>query len=124
MEIKKVAFSTNDGVTIEGHFGHCQQFVIYSVNGTEIVKKEVLTAPEHTHGAYPKFMADNGVNVVITGGMGHKAFDLITANGGEVIIGATGIIEDVMASYLAGELKSEGEICSHHHGEGHDHHHN
>lgn len=87
-EILRVGFPTNDEVTVEEHFGHCEKFVVYSVKEGEIVKKEVLDAPEHAPGVFPKFIAENNINVVITGGMGQRAIDLIKANGGQVILGA------------------------------------
>ena len=34
-EILKVGFPTNDEVTVEEHFGHCEKFVVYSVNSKE-----------------------------------------------------------------------------------------
>lgn len=74
-EILRVGFPTNDEVTVEEHFGHCEKFVVYSVKEGEIVKKEVLDAPEHAPGVFPKFIAENNINVVITGGMGQRAID-------------------------------------------------
>lgn len=121
-KILKVAFSTNDGVTIEGHFGSSGAFAIYTLEEGKVINKEVLEAPEHTHGAYPKFIAEQNANVVVTGGMGHKAMEILTANNIGVILGASGNIEDVLAVYLKGELVSNGEACSHHHHD-HDHEH-
>ena len=50
--------------------------------------------------------------------MGQRAIDLIKGNGGQVILGASGDIEDVLAVYLEGSLYSKGSACAHHH---HDH---
>ena len=123
-KILKVAFSTNDTVNIEGHFGHCSNFVVFSIEDNKVVNKECLVAPEHAPGVYPKFMAEEKINVLITGGMGHRAMDMLTAFGIEVILGAEGNIEDVLAVYLKGELKSNGSACSHHHHDhDHEHHH-
>ena len=47
--------------------------------------------------------------------MGQRAIDLIKANGGQVILGASGNIEDVLAVYLEGSLYSKGSACAHHH---------
>lgn len=116
-EILRVGFPTNDEVTVEEHFGHCEKFVVYSVKEGEIVKKEVLDAPEHAPGVFPKFIAENNINVVITGGMGQRAIDLIKANGGQVILGASGEIEEVLEIYLQGSLYSKGSACAHHHHE-------
>ena len=107
-EILRVGFPTNDEVTVEEHFGHCEKFVVYSVKEGEIVKKEVLDAPEHAPGVFPKFIAENNINVVITGGMGQRAIDLIKANGGQVILGASGEIKEVLEVYLQGSLYSKG----------------
>ncbi|MCI7188911.1 MAG: NifB/NifX family molybdenum-iron cluster-binding protein, partial [Fusobacterium mortiferum] len=112
-EILRVGFPTNDEVTVEEHFGHCEKFVVYSVKEGEIVKKEVLDAPEHAPGVFPKFIAENNINVVITGGMGQRAIDLIKANGGQVILGASGEIKEVLEVYLQGSLYSKGSACAH-----------
>ena len=114
----RVGFPTNDGVTVEEHFGHCEKFAVYTIEEGKIVKKEFLTAPEHAPGVFPRFIAENNINVVITGGMGQRAIDLIKGNGGQVILGASGNIEDVLAVYLEGSLYSKGSACAHHH---HDH---
>lgn len=116
-EILRIGFPTNDEVTIEEHFGHCEKFVVYSIKDREIVEKEVLIAPEHAPGAYPKFIADNKIEVIITGGLGKKAIDLIKANGGEIILGASGNIKDALEAYQAGNLISKGSPCNHHHHE-------
>ena len=41
-EILRVGFPTNDEVTVEEHFGHCEKFVVYSVKEGEIEKKEAV----------------------------------------------------------------------------------
>lgn len=119
-EILRVGFPTNDEVTVEEHFGHCEKFAVFSIKDGEIVNKEILVAPEHAPGVFPRFIAANNINVVITGGMGQRAIDLIKGNGGEVILGAQGNIEDILKVYLEGELYSKGSACAHHH---HDHDH-
>lgn len=121
-EILRVGFSTNDGTILEGHFGHCEKFVIYTIENGKAINKEIVTAPEHTHGAFPKFMAEQKVNIVITGGMGQKAMDILKANKIEVILGASGKIEDILKVYLEGNLVSDGAACAHHHHEHHEEH--
>lgn len=119
-EILRIGFPTNDEVTVEEHFGHCEKFMVFSIENGKVVNKECLIAPEHAPGVFPRFIGSNNINVVITGGMGQRAIDLIKANGGEVILGASGNIEDVLKVYLEGELYSKGSACAHHH---HDHDH-
>lgn len=119
----RVGFGTNDGVNVGDHFGHCANFVIFTIEDGNIVNKEMLAAPEHAPGVFPRFIAENKVDVVIIGTMGSRAFDMIKANGGEVILGINGKISTVLETYLAGNLKSQGTACQHHHHhEGEDHH--
>lgn len=119
-KILRVGFPTNDEVNVEEHFGHCAKFVVFSIEEGIIVKREVLEAPEHAPGVFPKFIASHNIDVVITGGMGQRAIDLIKENGGQVILGASGNIASVLKVYLEGELYSKGSACAHHqHEEGH-----
>ncbi|WP_291255882.1 MULTISPECIES: NifB/NifX family molybdenum-iron cluster-binding protein [unclassified Fusobacterium] len=119
-EILRVGFPTNDEVNVEEHFGHCAKFVVFSIEDGKIVNREVLEAPEHAPGVFPRFIADNNINVVITGGMGQRAIDLIKENGGQVILGASGNIASVLKVFLDGALYSKGSACAHHHhDEGH-----
>lgn len=123
-EIMKIGFPTNDEVTIEEHFGHCEKFAVYSIKNGEIVQRDVLVAPEHAPGVFPKFVDENNIDVVITGGMGQRAIGMMRSTGTEVILGASGNIKDVLDVYLSGNLQSKGAACRHHHHEeGHKCHH-
>lgn len=113
----KIAFPTNDGESVEEHFGHCKKFAIYNVKENEAISKEYLDAPKHEPGVLPKFLGENGATTIITGGMGQMAIDLFKQQGIDVILGAVGKIEDNLNEYLGGELYSKGSACSHHHHE-------
>ena len=54
---------------------------------------------------------------------GVNALSYFKENNIEVILGATGSIEETLEVYLGGELESTGSACSHHHGDDHDHDH-
>ena len=62
---------------LTAHFGHCENFAILTTENGEIIDEEFIDPPVHQPGVYPKFLADNGVNVIIAGGMGQKAQDLL-----------------------------------------------
>ncbi len=114
----KVAFPSNDGVSVEEHFGHCRNFVICSISNGKLVETESLSPPEHVPGAFPKFLNQQGATAIITGGMGQRAVDLFKAQNIDVILGATGDIKLLLDVYLNGSLYSKGSSCSHNHGEG------
>ena len=115
-EIKKIAFPTSDKVTVDGHFGHTREFVIYTVKFTDVTEVIYVTPPPHTPGVLPQFLAEQGVDVIITGGMGRMAVDLFQKQGIDVVLGANGRIDVNLNEYLGGFLTSQGSICEHEQG--------
>lgn len=109
----KIAIASNNN-SVSGHFGHCQGFEIYTVEGKEIKENKFESNPGHRPGFLPGFLHDLGVNTIITGGMGESAQELFIARDIEVIVGAQGNNTDVINAYLAGELKSTGSVCHEH----------
>lgn len=109
----KIAVAS-EGMTVTGHFGHCESFIIFDTKNNEIVKTEVVANPGHKPGFLPNFLNDMGVNVIISGGMGGGAVEIFNEKGIEVIVGATGVAENAAKSYLKGELKSTGSVCHEH----------
>ena len=96
------------------HFGHCQEFAIIEVKEEKIVNKELLVPPPHEPGVLPKWLHDMGVNVVIAGGMGHRAIDLFHQAGIEVITGAeVAAPETLVKHYLNKTLVTGENACSH-----------
>jgi len=118
-ELKVIAMPTSDRVTVDGHFGHTKEFIFYSVRNNVVVNKTFLVPPKHEPGVLPKFLAENGANVIITGGMGRMAVDLFRENNVDVILGAQGSLELNINEYLGGFLTSQGSVCDHTHGEHH-----
>lgn len=111
--IMKIAVACN-GTQIWPHFGHCENFNIYEVNNGKIECESSIPNPGHTPGFLPNFLADNGVEVIIAGGMGGGAVEIFNQRNIEVIIGAEGNDKAAVEAYLRGELKSTGSICREH----------
>lgn len=109
----KIAVASDNGM-VSGHFGHCESFVIYDTVDGKIVTSEAVPNPGHKPGFLPVFLNDKGVNVIISGGMGGGAVDIFNEKNIEVITGASGKSEDLVKSYLQGELKTTGSICHEH----------
>jgi len=109
----KIAVAS-DGSQVTEHFGHCQDFRIYHVEGDKIVKSETIPNPGHRPGFLPNFLSDQGVKVIISGGVGGGAIEIFEEKGIEVVTGARGSAEDAANSYLKGSLKSTGSVCHEH----------
>ena len=41
-EILRVGFPTNDEITVEEHFGHCEKFAVYTIENGNVIKKRFL----------------------------------------------------------------------------------
>ncbi len=98
------------------HFGHCAEFALIDIDRgrKEIVKETRLTAPEHQPGLLPPWLAEQGADVIICGGMGQRAQELFRQQGIEVVIGAPSADPRTLAkSYLDGTLVTGDNICDH-----------
>jgi len=102
------------GNTVAMHFGHCENFGIYDCENKAVVSEQSMPNPGHKPGFLPNFLADMGVRVIISGGMGGGAVDIFNERGVEVVVGAKGDAKAAVEAYLRGELKSTGSICQEH----------
>ena len=117
----KIAVAS-EGTQVGGHFGHCENFLIYETENGQITGESSVPNPGHRPGFLPNFLGDMGVKVIIAGGMGAGAVAIFNEREIEVITGAQGDARAAVESYLKGELQSTGSICHHHdHEEGHHH---
>lgn len=99
---------------LSSHFGHCEAFAVFSIENKQIVKEEILDPPVHEPGSHPRFLHEMGVSVVIAGGMGIKAQELMQQNGIEVIIGVCPQpLKEIVALYLEGKLEAGDNRCDH-----------
>ena len=111
----KIAIPTADGALCM-HFGHCEQFAIVEVDPAEktITGTTYLTPPPHEPGLLPRWLNEQGANVIIAGGMGQRAQGLFTQNGIEVVVGvASGLPEAIVTSYLSQTLEAGTNACDH-----------
>lgn len=109
----KIAIPTNNQ-KLTAHFGHCERFAIVDVDDHAIKHIEYVDPPVHQPGVYPRFLASEGVNVILAGGMGQKAQDLFRQHNIEFVIGVReGSPESLVKSYLENQLESGNNLCDH-----------
>jgi len=110
---KLVAIPTENG-KLCAHFGHCEKFAIVETEDNKVVKEELLTPPVHQPGVYPQFLAQHGVGVIISGGMGQKAQQLFAQNNIDVCIGVNAESPaKLVEQYLNRSLKTGENLCDH-----------
>ena len=111
----RYAVPVSNGV-VSAHFGHCEHFALIDVDEArkKIIHKELAASPGHQPGLLPQWLAEQGVSVVIAGGMGTRAQSLFQQSRIQVVIGALeSDPEKAVLSYLDGKLTTGDNICDH-----------
>jgi len=114
-----------EGERLSPHFGGASLFSIVEVDPVTktILRSEALPPPEHQPGAFPVWLRQQGVTVVIAGGIGQRALALFAQQGITVRAGQPGApAMDLVREFLSGNLNSAPDGCAghgHHHDHGH-----
>lgn len=106
----KIAVSTDNGM-VSAHFGRCPEFSIFTVENNEITEKEVKANPGHVPGKIPEFLKSLGTDVVIAGGMGHRAQQFFADMNIIPVMGVEGPVSEVVNSFVKGDLSSGESFC-------------
>ena len=99
----KIAVPYENGQVYQ-HFGHSALFKIYDTENGKILSSEVVSTNGQGHGALVGFLVQNGVNVVLCGGIGAGAQNALAQAGIQLFGGISGAADSVVADYLAGNL--------------------
>jgi ATP-binding protein involved in chromosome partitioning len=98
------------------HFGHCEQFALLELDEhtKKLIGKQMVTPPAHEPGVLPRWLHQQGANVIIAGGMGQRAQALFEENGIQVVVGAPAEEPEMLAEkYMEGTLTSGDNVCDH-----------
>ena len=108
----KIAVATeNDQVAT--HFGRCPAYTLATVHDGDITSEATLRNPGHEPGVLPGYLAEHGVDVVMSGGMGVRAQKHFAEAGIQCIVGVTGPVKEALRAYLAGTLRPGNDRCLH-----------
>ncbi len=117
----KIAIPATKDNQVDGHFGHCDYYQIYTVSETkEITGMQTMEAP-CTCGCKSNIastLSDMGVTVMLAGGIGAGAINVLNSAGIEVIRGCSGNTETLVNDFVNGKISDNGSTCNHHHGHG------
>ncbi len=111
----RYAIPVSDGV-LDQHFGHCQAFALVDADEeSKVIKgKEIVPSPGHQPGVLPGWLAEQGVSVVIAGGMGARAQDMFFENRIHVVIGTPSRDpEEIVREYMVDSLETGDNTCDH-----------
>ena len=111
----KIAVTYENGNVFQ-HFGHTEQFKVYTVEDGAVTGAEILGSGGSGHGALAGLLAGQEIDVLICGGIGGGAQAALAEQGIELCAGASGSADAAVEAYLRGELVNSGANCDHHGG--------
>ncbi len=118
----KIAVTYDNGIIFQ-HFGKTEAFKYYETdNSGNITGFEIKSNDGQGHGALADILRNNGVDVLICGGIGEGAQNALAEKGIEIYAGNTGSADSAVIAFLSGKMEKKAVKCDHHehgHGEGH-----
>lgn len=109
MKVAVTAQGPSLSAALDPRFGRAQCFVVVDPETQDFVAVDNAVNLNAVQGAgiqAGKRVADLGVQAVITGHVGPKAFAALQAGGVQVYTGATGTVADAVKQFQAGQLRS------------------
>jgi predicted Fe-Mo cluster-binding NifX family protein len=119
----KIAVPVTKENQIDSHFGHCESYGVFTISDKNEI--EEIKSVESPQGCGCKsdiasFLASGGVTIMLAGGIGGGAINVLNNNGIEVIRGCSGDATEIVKLYLKGLVEDSGNSCHQHE----NHHHN
>lgn len=110
----KIAVTYDNGNVFQ-HFGHTEKFKFYEVEDGAIVNLTVVDTNGSGHGALAGFLKENGIEVLICGGIGGGAQNALSDAGIKLYGGVQGSADAAVIAFLQGRLDYNPDVkCDHH----------
>jgi predicted Fe-Mo cluster-binding NifX family protein len=107
----RIAFSAESKNGLESpishHFGRCPAYILVDLEEDNVKSVESIDNPffqDHIPGMVPRFINEQGVQMMISGGMGRRALEFFEEFGIGVATGAQGDVQFALQAYLEGKL--------------------
>lgn len=120
--MKKIAIPVSENNQIDEHFGHCKFYNIYTISeNNSVINTQKLPSEEGCgcKSNIASVLAEQGVQIMLAGGIGAGAINVLNRWNIEVIRGCSGDVDALIKQYTDGLIKDSGETCAHIHGDDH-----
>ncbi|MFH1319418.1 MAG: NifB/NifX family molybdenum-iron cluster-binding protein [Bacteroidota bacterium] len=124
--MKKIAVPVTKSNQVDDHFGHCEFYGVYTISEkNEIVDVQTIKSEQGCgcKSNIASVLSDKGVTIMLAGGIGEGAINVLNNWGINVIRGCSGNAADIVKQFVEEKISDSGESClqhEHHHGHGHD----
>ena len=112
----KIAIPTRGNV-VDDHFGHCEAYTVFTVDANnKIDKAEMLPSPQGCgcKSNIAAILKEKGVSVMLAGNMGGGALNVLQNHGIQVFRGCSGDVQQLVVTFLNGNIEDSGIGCDHH----------
>jgi predicted Fe-Mo cluster-binding NifX family protein len=113
----KIAVPVTKENQIDSHFGHCESYDVFTISDkNEIVEIKSMGSPEGCgcKSDIASVLASDGVTIMLAGGIGGGAINVLNNSGIEVIRGCSGDATEIVKLYLSGLVEDSGSSCHQH----------
>jgi len=113
----KIAVPVTTDNHIDSHFGHCESYCIYTISDNNEITGIRKMQSQQGCGCKSNIasvLASEGVKVMLAGGIGGGAINVLNSNNIEVIRGCSGDADEVVRLFIAGLVKDSGSSCHQH----------
>lgn len=111
-DFRKIAVSVDENGVVTEHFGKSTRFFIYELDRDILLSKSELSIEGEGHIVRSERLRENGIQVLICGGIGPDALNLLLQGNIMVIPGQSGDSDVAVASYADGSLLGAGGSCA------------
>ena len=113
----KIAVPVSSIDKIDDHFGHCEFYAIFTISANnEIADVQTMQSPQGCgcKSNIASVLASEGVTVMLAGGIGGGAINVLNNSGIEVVRGCVGNPTEVVKLFLGGQITDSGSSCQQH----------
>jgi predicted Fe-Mo cluster-binding NifX family protein len=113
----KIAVPVTKENQIDGHFGHCESYGVFTISDkNEISEIKSVESPQGCgcKSDIASVLASDGVSIMLAGGIGGGAINVLNNRGIEVVRGCSGDATEVVKLYLSGSVEDSGSSCHQH----------
>jgi predicted Fe-Mo cluster-binding NifX family protein len=113
----KIAVPVTSNNYVDEHFGHCEFYSVFTISENNVIS-HVNTIPS-VQGCGCKsniagVLAADGVTMMLAGGIGGGAINVLNHAGIDVVRGCSGSASEVVNLFIAGQIADSGESCRQH----------
>jgi len=102
-----------DGDQVAAHFGRCERYELADIEDDRVQGRTALANPGHEPGFLPRYLKEHGAQVVVCGGAGPRAVNLLAQLGVGMYVGVEGTVDETIAAICSGELIGGDSTCEH-----------